>query len=141
MRQVRNQSWPRPQENNGPVFQIQKGSTLAMKDFPQNVYVTTMKGALVLDNAFRKSNYTINVNIGEDAQFSTDVFCFLVDSQCPVNQLQKAKEEQANVRIFTHDVAPGWLEYILVATKPIKKVPATTFTHAYTERRQKRLMN
>ena len=140
IRQVRNLSRPLAEKDNEPVFEIRQGNMIGARDFLKNDYITTMKGALVLHNAFRTSN-TINVTIGAREDYSTSAFCFLVDQQCPVNNVKTAQGDVANVRIFTHDVTPGWLEYILVATKPIKKVTAPTWTHTYTERRQQRFMN
>jgi hypothetical protein len=125
IRQVRNLSRTLPTEVNEPVFKIQNRGMFAAKDFLPNEYITLMKGALVLRNDFRNSS-TLNVNIGEQGKQTSDAFCFLVDDKCPVNCLKVADDDGANVRIFTHKAEEGWLEYILVSTKLIKKVTAPT---------------
>jgi hypothetical protein len=98
----------------------------AKKDILSNEYITDMKGALVLHNEFRISKSTLNVTIGVPKYPSTDAFCFLVDDNCPVNSLQVADANGANVRIYTKQAEPGWMEYVLVSTKPIKKVTTRT---------------
>jgi hypothetical protein len=132
IRQVRNESRPLPHDKELD-FRTRQGRMYGTKEFLPNdyMYITTLKGALVLHNEFRQSIYTLNVTIGHNEDQNSDAFCFLIDTHCPVNNIATAQGDDANVRIFTHDFAPGWLEYILVAMKPIKKVTATTCPHIH----------
>jgi hypothetical protein len=126
IRQVRKLTQTSPIQKNEPVFTIKEGRMFAKKDILSNEYITDMKGALVLHNEFRISKSTLNVTIGVPKYPSTDAFCFLVDDNCPVNSLLVADANGANVRIYTKQAEPGWMEYVLVSTKPIKKVTTRT---------------
>jgi hypothetical protein len=106
-------------------FEIKKNFMVAKVDLARNVYVTSIRGSLILDSKHRAPGGVLHVRIAQKAvKAHTDAFVFRIAQDCDIHKIKGESEIAGNVRIYLHDVHPGWLEYVLVTTERIKKVTA-----------------
>ncbi len=107
------------------VFKIEKNCMVAKTNLEPNVYVASIRGSLILDSKHRGPGGVLHVRMQQNTvKAHTDAFVFRIAPDCDVNTIRKQSQTAGNVRIYVHDVHPGWLEYVLVTTEPIKKVTA-----------------